>query len=245
MNSYCVYKHTAPSGRVYIGISCNPEKRWNNGKGYKYNPYFWRCIKKYGWENIKHEILFDKLTLEKAKQLEIELIEESKSNIREYGYNISGGGDGLVAEESRLKMSIARKGKNYCIGRNVSDSTKEKISASLKEYFLNHEPNFIGKHHNPATIERLKNRVVSDEAKEKMKQNHADMSGAKNPSAKKVLRFSLDGIFEKTYDYAKQAAIELGVDLSSIIKCCRGKQKSCGGYIWKYVEPVYGWEEQP
>ena len=29
---YCVYKHTSPSGKVYIGITRNdPIKRWQNG----------------------------------------------------------------------------------------------------------------------------------------------------------------------------------------------------------------------
>ena len=50
----------------------------------------------------------------------------------------------------------------------------------------------------------------------------------------------------KTYTvaYAKKAAKRLNVDLSSIIKCCRGKAKTCGGFVWKYGEPgVYGWED--
>ena len=36
MRKYTVYKHTSPSGKVYIGITCRkPKYRWNNGKGYK------------------------------------------------------------------------------------------------------------------------------------------------------------------------------------------------------------------
>lgn len=32
---WCVYIHTSPSGKKYIGItSQNPQKRWQNGKGY-------------------------------------------------------------------------------------------------------------------------------------------------------------------------------------------------------------------
>ena len=40
-NSYIVYRHTSPSGKVYIGItSYKAEIRWNNGKGYigEYKP---------------------------------------------------------------------------------------------------------------------------------------------------------------------------------------------------------------
>lgn len=65
-NNYCVYKHTSPSGKVYIGqTSINPLDRWQNGKGYK-KQAFYNAIKKYGWENIKHEILYDNLTKEEA-----------------------------------------------------------------------------------------------------------------------------------------------------------------------------------
>lgn len=32
---YYLYRHTTPSGKVYIGITCQkPENRWNNGRGY-------------------------------------------------------------------------------------------------------------------------------------------------------------------------------------------------------------------
>lgn len=55
---YTVYKHTTPSGKVYIGITGRAvEKRWENGSGYKSNKYFYSAIKKYGWDNIKHEIV--------------------------------------------------------------------------------------------------------------------------------------------------------------------------------------------
>ena len=43
---YCVYKHTSPSGKIYIGMTCQepPEKRWHNGNGYKNNPHFIKKI---------------------------------------------------------------------------------------------------------------------------------------------------------------------------------------------------------
>lgn len=34
-NLWCVYKHTSPSGGVYIGITSDyPLARWRNGRGY-------------------------------------------------------------------------------------------------------------------------------------------------------------------------------------------------------------------
>ena len=62
---FYLYRHTTPSGKIYIGITCQkPENRWNNGGGY-FNAVktpLKSSIIKYGWENIKHEILFSNLT---------------------------------------------------------------------------------------------------------------------------------------------------------------------------------------
>ena len=35
---------------------------------------------------------------------------------------------------------------------------------------------------------------------------------------------------------SRQAERELGIDHSSIIKCCKGKIETCGGYHWKYTD---------
>ena len=70
-NSYVVYKHTSPSKKVYIGITSNaPEKRWKNGKGYELCTAFNRAIKKYGWEQISHEILYSGLSKKQAEAKE-------------------------------------------------------------------------------------------------------------------------------------------------------------------------------
>lgn len=101
-----------PIGKKYIGItSVEPKRRWLSGTGYKNNDYFYKAIKKYGWENIKHKILFTGLSKEDACAKEIELIARYKSDNRKYGYNISSGG--LVtslAPETRKKLSELHKG---------------------------------------------------------------------------------------------------------------------------------------
>ena len=94
MGKYTVYKHTAPNGKVYIGITGKkPSTRWANGNGYQLQPVFHRAIMKYGWDNIEHEILAEGLEQVEAERMEIELIEEYKSTDRRYGYNVLLGGD--------------------------------------------------------------------------------------------------------------------------------------------------------
>ena len=89
-NNYCVYKHTCPNDKVYIGITKQnpPSKRWNNGRGYEKNRYFYNDILRYGWKNISHEILYNNLSEYEARQIEHILIRRYRSNYRCYGYNI-------------------------------------------------------------------------------------------------------------------------------------------------------------
>ena len=106
--TYCVYKHTCPNGKCYIGITKqNLKNRFHNGHGYD-TQLFGRAIQKYGWENITHEILHEGLTLEDAYALEKESISKFKANNKEYGYNCDNGGAGaeghVVSEEVRKKQ---------------------------------------------------------------------------------------------------------------------------------------------
>ena len=131
-NNYVVYKHTTPDDKVYIGITRNsPKMRWSNGNGYK-NQFFYNAIEEFGWNNIKHEILFKGLSREEAKHIEKELILQYKSNLEEYGYNkycvktnpefineINGIVPDVIEEvvkEERLKFSdVKRYNKNYIV----------------------------------------------------------------------------------------------------------------------------------
>ena len=111
MNNYCVYKHTAPNGKVYIGITSQSlTKRWKNGKGYMTCTAFNRAINKYGWDNIKHEVLFDGLDKEVACEIEQELIAKYDSTNPHKGYNLTYGGEHYeFSEETREKLSISHK----------------------------------------------------------------------------------------------------------------------------------------
>lgn len=128
---YIVYMHTVPNGRRYIGITHQePERRWRGGMHYDYNKRFFLVIVKYGWDNIKHEILYENLSEEEALLKEIELIEKYKTNQEEYGYNMTTGGKGAPnctkSIETREKLSKANK------GRKASEETKQKISQGRK-----------------------------------------------------------------------------------------------------------------
>lgn len=132
---YKVYMHLFPNGKRYIGITSQElHSRFDNGNGYKGNPMK-RAIKKYGWENIKHFLLFDNLTKDDAEKKEIELIKKYNSNNIKYGYNIASGGHSSNgckhSDITKKKMSDWHKGKI------VKQETKDKLSKINREDLTN------------------------------------------------------------------------------------------------------------
>lgn len=119
MRQYIVYKHTSPHGKVYIGITCQlPCQRWARGEGYRNNWHFYNAIKKYGWDNFAHEILFKDLTNAEAAKKEADLIALYRSNEDQYGYNRDAG-NGVrheVSEETRRKLSESHKHRSHVSG---------------------------------------------------------------------------------------------------------------------------------
>jgi group I intron endonuclease len=132
--TYCVYKHTSPSGKVYIGITKrDPTKRWCNGKGYRSQRVFFRAIQKYGWNNFEHEILYTGLSKVDAEEKEVELIAEHRCTDRRFGYNVENGGNcgEKHSEETKMKISKANKGRStWAKGKHFTDDHKHKLRES-------------------------------------------------------------------------------------------------------------------
>lgn len=138
MKTYSLYKHTFPNNKVYIGItSQRPERRWRSGKSYLFKdkdgryqqPLMAYGILKYGWENVKHEILLETTNKEFIEQQERYYITEVyHSNNINFGYNIANGGNykDSFSEETRKKMSEKKKGKpSWNKGKTFSEEARE------------------------------------------------------------------------------------------------------------------------
>ena len=116
-NNFIVYKHTTPSGKCYIGYTQQEKLSYRarkDGSGYRYNVAFWNAICKYGWDNIKHEILKDHLSFNEANKWEIYYIQKYKANDKKFGYNLTpGGSNPNCTPETREKISKSKTGKYY------------------------------------------------------------------------------------------------------------------------------------
>lgn len=123
---WCAYVHISPSNKYYVGVtSKEPKIRWgNNGNGYQ-TQYFSRAIQKYGWDNFQHEIIAENLTEDEAKNFEKVLINKLRSNERDFGYNITEGGDGVCGFGLQGEL-------NPMYGKKHSEETLSKISQSEK-----------------------------------------------------------------------------------------------------------------
>lgn len=70
--NHYVYQHVTPDGMYYFGVTKVLNRRWEESR-YKQTslqPY----IEKWGWENIRHDILLRELTYEEARITENMLI---------------------------------------------------------------------------------------------------------------------------------------------------------------------------
>lgn len=187
--NYTVYKHIFPNNKIYIGItSKKPEIRWNKGKGYKLCPLMNKAIQKYGWNNVKHEILFTNLTKKQAEEKEIQLIKEYKCNNRKYGYNIENGGNccGTHSEETKRKIGAKSKGNKYRLGRHISKEHIQKLhEGRMKKYKETGSYGYKGYMY----TEEYKNKISkaltgikrSKETKKKLSEYAKKRIGSKNP----------------------------------------------------------------
>ena len=243
---YCIYIHTnKTNGKVYVGQTClKPEQRWKKGMAYKSSLYFYNAIKKHGWDGFAHDILFTDLTLEDANKIEEKLINDYNSTNADYGYNIRSGGenqyftedmkktlskiakhrverDGLRKEVCQYSVEglfirswecAKRAGEDLCIPESsIRQCCKGKIKTS---------GNYVWRYFSETKGENI----------HPVKKN----SGGQNKQP--VLQFDLLGHFIKEWESATQAFSELGINNSMIIRCCKGRLNTAGGYIWKYAK---------
>ena len=157
MKKFYVYIHTCPNGKKYVGLTTTePKKRWASGRGYKNNLHFTRAIQNFGWNNIEHQV-FEVDTKEEMFFLEKYFIAYYQTNNPDFGYNNSSGGEGgntgyhyseeikhkmseshkgvkkgPHSEETRKKISEAKKGNQYHKGKHHSAETKHKMSEIKK-----------------------------------------------------------------------------------------------------------------
>lgn len=244
---YYIYKHTSPSGKVYIGQTVNLIKRWGGcGSNYKNKnkdgaytqPVFARAIDKYGWNNFTHEIILELDTKSEANYAETYLIKWYK--LHKMSYNITDGGEGTCgishsmseeqrkAQSERLKIFHPMKGKHH-----TPEAMAKIIYANQHRVYTEKQKKVIVEKIRAASL----GRKHTEESKAKMsnykKQHPETWVGGWNK--KEVHQYDLNGNYITSYTSASEASISLiGKECcGGIFKCIEGKVASAFGFVWR------------
>ena len=258
--TYCVYVHiNTINEKMYIGQTIhgnNPNRRWDNGNGYKHSPHFYAAIQKYGWDAFQHEIIASNLTLDEANTFESLLISKFDTTNPSKGYNVLPGGDNttlpdVVKDKIRIKAIERFQDKtNHPLygrvgelapmyGKHQTEKTKKKISDGNKGKIV---PLEVRKKQSEAAKKRFESqserdrisasslgRKHTDEDRRKMCEN----SGVKIPVYSPELQMS--------FDSQTIAAEYVGIPSANIGRVLHGKRKHAGRH------PVTGellsWQE--
>lgn len=248
MNRYTVYMHRNKiNNKVYIGITKQKcEERWRHGGfGYKTQIKFWRAIEKYGWDNFEHLILFENLSAEEAslKEKQLIVIYNSYKN----GYNADLGGS--ITNHSPETLEKMRQS---MLGKKHTQETKDKISASKESEKIKVicvETNIIY----PSIAEASKQSKVDASsiikcckgemlhagsytwryADKKLFEKYKEKTEKRIDKSKKSV-YCIEK--QKIYNTIREASKETGADESGIVKVCKGKQKTAGGFHWQYIK---------
>lgn len=226
-----IYKTTCLiNGKIYIGQNTTGNKNYM-GSG----TLIRAAIKKYGKENFIRETLIECYNQVELDEWEDLLIWEYNSRDKSIGYNIAKGSVlGAIGEMSPTKLpEVRRKIKESwdipevrlkriesIKGRKCSEETKAKISEAKKGKTLSEE-------HRKNMSEAKKGKIPYNKGKNMTIKQKIKLS-------KPVLQYDRKGNIIAEYSGATEASKHIGISRTNITICCKGRQKSSGGYIWKY-----------
>lgn len=207
---YYVYTLEHPETKEirYIGYSKNPKVRYANHL----------CIdklksKKNSWiKSLKDKglkpyinIIDEALTIEDIHLMEIKYIAKYK----QLGYRLT-------------NMTLGGEGNE----RPCSEETKLKISKSLKEKYLKENHKIKG-------IKWSEKRRLEKSKATMGKKPTYGMLNKSHPNKKQVESYK-NNVFHKLFNSVLEASKELGLNKGNISNVCSGKNKTAGGYTFKY-----------
>ena len=211
-----------------------------------------RAIRKYGWDSFDIDIVEDQIPNEQLNNREIYWIDYYNSF--EEGYNMNRGGNGRLVSEAEV-LELWEEGNTITDITNKLPTKKDTVRQILNEHGvtsndiqhrkaihrqLQIDYNYIRKlweeGKTTREIRALNGNIgqglllkIFDEigisTEERAKRQH---------KAKEVHQYSLDGTYMATYESATIAGERLGINPYQIRAACSRKQKTSGGYIWKY-----------
>lgn len=208
-----IYRYISPNGKCYVGQTTNElyRRRMWFGTG-RYTggiSKIDRARKKYGAHNFKYEILF-KRNFNSLEEATCELNKLESYYIGYFDTYYNGYNCTFGGDGSR--------------GYIPTKETRIKISKAGKGIKRTDE-------FKKNVSKRLKGKVKSLEHRMKL-------SNSRKNSGHKILQYTIQGEYIRTWNNIDEVATSLGVSRESIAGCCRGKAKTTHKYKWKYKEDI-------
>lgn len=244
---YYVYMHRNKiNDKKYIGITCRkkPKHRWGkNGNSYK-GQVFKIAIDKYGWDNFEHLILYKNLCAKDAYLKEQELIKRYKTNEKEYGYNLSIGGEHGSTGYLNNSMSIIvyqydLNGIFICEYPSLSEAERVTgISNSSISSCCKGKQLYTGEFQ--WSYEKVDKMPIIDK--------HKLISEKTRKKARNIYCYDINGFFIKKYKSARIASKETNTGQTKINSCCSGRIRYSNNFQWFYeymgekIEPINKYE---
>ena len=234
-NKWYVYMHTNKiNNKKYIGIT-GQQKYWmrwgSEGCRYK-SQVFGKAIEKYGWDNFNHEILKEVGTKEQAYELERFYIQKYKSNDKEFGYNVTAGGESISGLYNLPSMSVPVY--QYDLDGNFLAEYPSMMEAERVTGIDNSAICACCKGVHHYTKKYIWSYIRYDKIQGiDPKEMRYELIIKKQE--KKVYQYNLDGLFIMQYKSLTEASQATKVDYRDISDCCiNSNRKQAGGYIWSY-----------
>lgn len=235
------------NNKKYIGITKQePKDRWQNGHGYTGCIVFHSAIKKYGWDNFEHIILMSNLSKEQACEAEKKLIKQYKTTNRNFGYNISLGGDGINIpirnHEWNSRISQSHLGELNPSARKIVLINEKyeliKIYECMK--YAADELNLHIAHIQDVCDKKYSNTggyiFMYYEGYMKNKNELLKKEPIRlKPYKRKIIQYDVDYNFINEYESIREAARQTNINRHIIGDFLRGRSKTGDGYIWEYV----------
>lgn len=206
-------------------------RRWSKGNGYKTQHVFGRAIEKYGWDGFEHIILFTGLSESEAKQMEIDLIREFKTQDGRYGYNTTSGGDSTPTMNGRDNPKS-----RGIIVFNLDGSFNSKFSTltdAAKYMGITSGTLVESIKRGNGTIKRKYFCMYEDECK------NTDYQPPRKPlnmekKYKPISQYDLDWTYIQSFGSVTEAANRTGIKKTDISSVLSGRQHTAHGFRFKY-----------
>ena len=216
------------NGKMYVGQR-TIQRIWNKNSWKTYlgsGTHLHNAIKKYGRENFSRKIIDIAFDADELNKLEYFYTVKFNSVDNEQWYNLcyGGGVDGLNKDNKKIQKKVVQ----YDLNGNF-----------IKEYKSLNEAS----RDNNLCRNSIKNCCIGTQFKTddrttwRYKGDSFDKFGLEEfiQPTKSVVQYDLNLNYISTYSGVREAERQTSIDRSTIIRCCKKKQQTAGGYKWFYT----------